>query len=65
MKTLDSRNHAKLVLNDVHVGAAALLGAEGEGFAALDGALDRGRVCLAELRLWARRKACSTPPSST
>lgn len=47
MQTLDSRNHARLVLAGVRVGAEARLGAEGEGFAALDAALDRGRVCLA------------------
>lgn len=47
MKTLDARNHANLVLQDVRLAAATLLGVEGEGFQALDAALDRGRVCLA------------------
>ena len=49
MKTLDSRNHARLVLNDVRVGAAALLGAEGEGVAALDAA---ARARMASLAKW-------------
>lgn len=46
-KTIDSRNHALVSLDDVCVPADALLGAEHEGYAALDAALDRGRVCLA------------------
>ncbi len=60
MKTMDSRNHAMLVLNEVHVGAAALLGGEGEGFAALDAALDRGRVCLAAELLGATQSLFDT-----
>ncbi len=60
MKTLDSRNHATLVLSDVRVDAAALLGAEGEGFAALDAALDRGRVCLAAELLGATQSLFDT-----
>ncbi len=47
VKLVDSRNHARLRLDAVRVDAAALLGAEGEAWAALDAALDRGRVCLA------------------
>ena len=47
MRTLDSRNHAVLVLDGVQLGAGALLGTEGAGFEVLDAALDRGRVCLA------------------
>lgn len=47
MKTIDSRNHAGVVLQDVKVAADALLGAEGEGFAVLDVVLDRGRACIA------------------
>ncbi|KAB2968804.1 acyl-CoA dehydrogenase [Zoogloea sp.] len=47
MKLVDSRNHARLSLDAVQVEAASLLGAEGEAWAALDAALDRGRVCLA------------------
>ena len=47
MKTIDSRNHACLVLKDVRLAADALLGAEGEGFAVLDTVLDRGRACIA------------------
>ena len=47
MKTIDSRNHACLVLKDVRLAADALLGAEGDGFAVLDTVLDRGRACIA------------------
>jgi len=47
VKLVDSRNHARLRLDAVRVDTAALLGAEGEAWAALDAALDRGRVCLA------------------
>lgn len=47
MKLVDSRNHARLSLDAVQVEAASLLGAEGQAWAALDAALDRGRVCLA------------------
>lgn len=47
VKLVDSRNHARLRLDAVRVDAAALLGAEGEAWAALDAALDRGRGCLA------------------
>lgn len=47
VKLVDSRNHARLRLDAVRVDGAALLGAEGEAWAALDAALDRGRVCLA------------------
>lgn len=60
MKTLDSRNHANLVLKDVRVGTAALLGEEGAGFAALDAALDRGRVCLAAEMLGATQSLFDT-----
>ncbi|NML28200.1 acyl-CoA dehydrogenase family protein [Zoogloea dura] len=47
MKLVDSRNHARLRLDAVQVEAASLLGAEGQAWAGLDAALDRGRVCLA------------------
>lgn len=47
VKLVDSRNHARLRLDAVQVDAAALLGTEGAAWAALDAALDRGRVCLA------------------
>ena len=47
VKLVDSRNHARLHLDAVKLDASMLLGAEGEGGAALDVALDRGRVCLA------------------
>ena len=44
---IDSRNHARLELDQVQVGADALLGAAGSAMPALNIALDRGRVCLA------------------
>lgn len=44
---IDSRNHARLVLDQVQVGRGALLGEVGEGWAVLDAVLDRGRACLA------------------
>lgn len=47
MKLVDARNYARLHLDAVKLDASMLLGAEGEGWAALDAALDRGRVCLA------------------
>ena len=47
VKLVDSRNHARLRLAGVQLPASALVGAEGEAWAALDAALDRGRVCLA------------------
>ena len=47
MKLVDSRNYARVSLDAVQGDAAMLLGTEGEGWAALDAALDRGRVCLA------------------
>lgn len=47
VKLVDSRNHARLRLAGVQLPASALVGGEGEAWAALDAALDRGRVCLA------------------
>ena len=47
VKLVDSRNHARLRLDGVQLPASALVGGEGEAWAALDAALDRGRVCLA------------------
>ncbi|MDD3327642.1 MAG: acyl-CoA dehydrogenase family protein [Zoogloea sp.] len=47
VKLVDSRNHARLRLAGVQLPANALVGGEGEAWAALDAALDRGRVCLA------------------
>lgn len=44
---IDSRNCARLHLEQVRVGPEALVGALGEGWTALDSALDRGRACLA------------------
>lgn len=60
MKTIDSRNHANLTLNGVRVGAEALVGAEGNGLALLDAALDRGRVCLAAELLGATQSLFDT-----
>ena len=47
VRLVDSRNHARPRLDGVRLPASALVGAEGEAWAALDAALDRGRVCLA------------------
>jgi len=44
---IDSRNSARLQLDQVQLGSEALLGALGEGWTALEIALDRGRACLA------------------
>lgn len=44
---IDSRNCARLQLDQVQVGSEALLGEVGEGWSALETALDRGRACLA------------------
>ena len=44
---IDARNHAQVHLNNVHVSTDALLGEPGSAWAALNTALDRGRVCLA------------------
>jgi alkylation response protein AidB-like acyl-CoA dehydrogenase len=44
---IDSRNCARLQLDGVQLGSDALLGALGEGWTALETALDRGRACLA------------------
>ncbi len=47
LKTLDSHGAADLVLDDVRVGAEALIGTAGEGFALLEQVLDRARIGLA------------------
>jgi alkylation response protein AidB-like acyl-CoA dehydrogenase len=44
---IDSRNSARLQLDGVQLGSDALLGTLGEGWAALETVLDRGRTCLA------------------
>lgn len=44
---IDSRNSACLRFEQVQLGREALLGPLGEGWAVLETALDRGRVCLA------------------
>jgi alkylation response protein AidB-like acyl-CoA dehydrogenase len=44
---IDSRNCARLGLDQVLLGSETLLGTLGEGWTALDTALDRGRTCLA------------------
>lgn len=44
---IDSRNCARLQLDQVQVGEEALLGSLGEGWDALQTALDRGRACVA------------------
>lgn len=60
MRTIDARNHAGLSLRGVRVAAAALLGGAGEGAAALDAVLDRGRVCLAAELLGAAQSLFDT-----
>jgi acyl-CoA dehydrogenase len=45
--TIDSRNYASISFENVSVAAENLLGEADNGFAALDKALDRGRICLA------------------
>lgn len=47
LSLIDSRNSARLQLDGVLLGRDALLGALGEGWTALETALDRGRTCLA------------------
>ncbi len=42
----DSRNYARISFTDVELDSTALLGEEGNGFAALDKALDVARICL-------------------
>ncbi|MGE8064324.1 acyl-CoA dehydrogenase family protein [Pseudomonas sp. NPDC089569] len=44
---IDSRNCARLQLDQVLLGGESLLGTLGEGWSALETALDRGRTCLA------------------
>lgn len=44
---IDSRNAARVRLENVRVTHAALLGEAGAGFAPLDAVLDRARICLA------------------
>lgn len=47
LPTIDSRDHTRLVFNDVRVDSSALLGAVNEGLPALEGILDRARIGLA------------------
>lgn len=47
IKTVDSRGWADISFDNVSVGGDALLGAEGEGYDALDAVLDRARAGLA------------------
>ncbi len=60
MNTIDSRSHARVELQNVQLGADALLGAEGEGFAVLDAVLDRGRACIAAELLGATQSLFDT-----
>lgn len=43
----DSRNTANISFENVQVSADALIGAEGQGWDALNTTLDRGRICMA------------------
>ncbi|MEJ5057751.1 MULTISPECIES: acyl-CoA dehydrogenase family protein [unclassified Pseudomonas] len=47
LSLIDSRNSARLQLDQVQLASDALLGTLGEGWTALETALDRGRTCLA------------------
>jgi len=47
LKLLDSRNYAQIRFSNVSVSKAAVLGKVGDGYQALDQALDRARLCLA------------------
>ena len=47
ISSLDSRNIARVTLTDVQLGPDALIGTLNEGRAALERALDVGRICLA------------------
>lgn len=57
---VDSRNCAWLRLDHVRLGSDALLGTAGQGWAALDAALDRGRACLAAEMLGAAQQLFHT-----
>jgi len=47
LRMIDSRNHAELVLHDVHLPASARIGTGQDVTPALEWALDRARACLA------------------
>lgn len=57
---IDSRNSGRLRLDQVRLGRDALLGRPGEGWVALDAALDRGRACLAAELLGAAQQLFQT-----
>ena len=54
---VDSRNSAMLSLNNVKVGADALLGAEGDAYTSLTRVLDIGRICIAAEMLGSMQQA--------
>ncbi|MBT7763491.1 MAG: acyl-CoA dehydrogenase family protein [Gammaproteobacteria bacterium] len=54
---VDSRNSAMLSLNDVKVGADALLGAEGDAYSSLTRVLDIGRIGVAAEMLGSMQQA--------
>jgi alkylation response protein AidB-like acyl-CoA dehydrogenase len=54
---VDSRNSAMLSLNDVKVGADALLGAEGDAYTSLTRVLDIGRIGIAAEMLGSMQQA--------
>ena len=54
---VDSRNSAMLSLNDVKVGADALLGAEGDAYSSLTRVLDIGRIGIAAEMLGSMQQA--------
>ena len=60
MPLIDSRNCARLHVQQVRVPREALVGTLGEGWAALDTVLDRGRACLAAEMLGAAESLFAT-----
>ena len=57
---VDSRNAARVTLNDVQVDGADVLGGVGEGYAILEKMLDAGRACLSAEMLGVSGQAFAT-----
>ncbi len=60
LKTVDSRGAADLAFRNVELPGSAVLGSAGDGFALLDGILDRARACLAAEMLGAATQSFET-----
>jgi alkylation response protein AidB-like acyl-CoA dehydrogenase len=60
LKTVDSRGAADLEFRNVELPASGVLGSAGDGFALLDGILDRARACLAAEMLGAAAQSFET-----